>query len=187
MKLNFLLSLLVIFIGTSMTAQTKNINIGTSSILWVGKKITGSHDGTVNFKSGSLVINDGKLKGGKFVVDMNSIMVTDLEPGKGKEKLEGHLKSDDFFGTDVYPTSTIEFKTIKTTAANKYSVTADLTIKGVTEPITFDVTFDGISGNAKLNIDRTKFGIRYGSGSFFENLGDKAINNEFMLDITVKL
>jgi len=87
---------LVVALGTfSATAQNKKINVEKSSIKWVGKKVTGQHDGTINFGSGTLVFEGKKLKGGSFEVNMTSIAVSDLEAGKGKEKLEGHLKSGD--------------------------------------------------------------------------------------------
>lgn len=167
--------------------KSQNINVKTSQIKWEGKKVLGAHDGSINFKSGSVTTKNGKLTGGTFTVDMSTIVVKDLEAGKGKEKLEGHLKSDDFFGVDNYSESTLVFKNVKDLGQNKYKVTADLTIKGKTNPIEFDATFSGKEGMAKVIIDRTKYDIKYGSGSFFDNLGDKAIDNDFTLDITLKL
>ncbi len=167
-------------------AQTKKINTAKSTISWVGKKVTGQHAGTISFKDGALAFKSGKLTGGNFTVDMNSINVTDLKAGEGKEKLEGHLKADDFFGTAKYPTATLTFKTLKAKSANVYTVTADLTIKNITKPVTFDLTVNKNSATTSFNIDRTKYDIKYGSGSFFDGLGDKTIYDEFELTVNLQ-
>ncbi len=166
-----------------LTAQNKKINIEKSTIKWVGKKVTGQHDGTINFSSGTLVFEGDKLKGGSFEVNMTSIVVKDLEAGNGKEKLEGHLKSADFFGVEKYNTASLVFKTIASKGSDVYSVTADLTIKGITEPVKFDIALGAGSARTTLKINRTKYDIKYGSGSFFDNLGDKAIDDDFELII----
>jgi polyisoprenoid-binding protein YceI len=168
------------------SAQTKKVDAAKSKITWVGKKVTGEHNGTVNLKEGALVFKSNKLTGGTFTVDMNSIAASDLEAGKGKEKLEGHLKSDDFFGTEKFPTATLVFKTIKDKGNDVYAVTADLTIKGKTNPVTFDITAKGGTATTKFNVNRTKYDIKYGSGSFFDNLGDKAINDDFEVSATIQ-
>jgi len=177
---------LFLAVGTfAATAQSKAIDTKKSTIKWVGKKVTGQHEGTVNFKSGTLVLKGGKLSGGSFVVDMTSIAVSDLEAGKGKEKLEGHLKADDFFGTDKFPTAKLDFKTFAAKPNNVYTVTADLTIKGKTAPVTFDLTLGKNNATAALKIDRTKYDIKYGSKSFFEGLGDKVIDDEFEVNVNL--
>ena len=185
-KLLFMMAALV-FSLSAFGQKDQKINVITSQIPWEVKKVIGAHNGTVQFKSGSVTTNKGKLTGGSFVVDMTSITVKDLEAGKGKEKLEGHLKSDDFFGTDKFGESSLVFKNVKETGSNSYKVMADLTIKGKTHPVEFDATFNGKEGMATVTIDRTLYDIKYGSGSFFDNLGDKAIDNDFTLNITVKL
>lgn len=167
----------------TINAQTsKKVNVDKSTINWLGKKVTGQHDGTVNLKEGVLMFKNGKLAGGKFTVDMSSIATKDLE-GEWAAKLDGHLKSDDFFGTEKFPTATLVFKTVTTKANNVTTVTADLTIKGITNTVTFDMTVNGNTASTKLIIDRTKFDIKYGSGSFFDNLGDKAIYDDFELNV----
>ena len=168
----------------SMVAQTKKIITEKSKITWLGKKVTGQHEGTVNFKEGALVFKGPKLKGGSFVVDMNSLTATDLQ-GEYQTKLNGHLKNDDFFGTDKFSTSKLVFKKIAAKANNTYAVTADLTIKGITNPVTFDMVVDGNTAKTNLKIDRTKYGIKYGSGSFFDGLGDKTISDEFEVAINL--
>jgi len=179
------IALLVTFGTTIATAQNKKINTEKSKISWVGKKVTGEHSGTINFKEGTVVLKKGKLAGGSFTVNMTSIEVTDLKAGQGKEKLEGHLKADDFFGTTKFTTASIEFKTIATKSNGIYTVTADLTIKGITNPVTFDMNVTDTTASTSFKVDRTKFDIKYGSGSFFDNLGDKTISDEF--DLTVNL
>jgi len=164
-------------------AQTKKIDVKRSSIEWVGKKVTGAHNGTIAFESGSLTFKNGKLTGGSFVVDMTSITVLDLKAGSGKEKLEGHLKADDFFGVDKHKKSTLVFKTIKETGKNLYDVTADLTIKGITKQVSFSFSAEAQMARTVFNVDRTKYDIKYNSGSFFSNLGDKMINDEFELAV----
>ncbi|WP_139958101.1 YceI family protein [Flavicella sediminum] len=169
---------------TTLKKETKSIKTDESKIEWVGKKIGGQHTGDLMFKSGDLIFKGEKLVGGSFVVDMSSINVTDLS-GKMKGKLEGHLKADDFFGVDKHATSTLVFTKVKG-ANGKFAVTADITIKGITESINFDLLVKGNTATASLKVDRTKHGIKYGSSSFFDNLKDKAIDNEFELNVALK-
>lgn len=172
-------------VTVTVTAQTKKIDVAASSIEWLGKKVTGQHNGTVNFKEGALVFKGKALKGGSFTVDMNSLTATDLK-GEYQGKLNGHLKADDFFGTEKFPTATLVFKNIGAKAKDVYAVTADLTIKGITKPVTFDITVKGNSATTTFNVDRTKYGIQYNSKSIFSAIGDKAINDEFELKVTLK-
>ena len=179
------LALVVVLSTVAVTAQTKNINTTTSNIEWVGKKVTGQHNGTVNFKDGALIFKGKKLAGGIFTVDMTTLTATDLT-GEYQGKLNGHLKADDFFGTEKFPTAKLVFKTIGTKSANVYNVTADLTIKGITKPVTFELTVNGNTATTAFNVDRTKYDIRYNSKSFFESIGDKAIYDEFELKVNLK-
>ena len=179
------LALLVVLSTLSASAQTKNINPATSSIEWLGKKVTGQHNGTVNFKDGTLVFKKNILAGGSFTVNMTSLTATDLS-GEYQGKLNGHLKADDFFGTEKFPTATLVFKKIGVKSANVYNVTADLTIKGITKPVTFELTVNGNTATTAFNVDRTKYDIKYGSKSFFESIGDKAIYDEFELKVALK-
>lgn len=163
-----------------------NINLETSKIEWKGYKVLGQHDGYIKFKSGNLVFDEGKLVGGDFVVDMGSLVCTDLS-GKGKDNLEGHLKSDDFFGVANFPTSSL--KITKVTSRGKpgeYKITANLTIKSTSKEIKFNATVAEGNGIAAIKVDRSEFDIRYGSGSFFDSLGDKTIYDEFDLNIMLK-
>ena len=180
------IALLVTVATFTATAQDKKINTSKSTISWVGKKVTGQHSGNISFKDGVLNFKSNKLTGGNFTVDMNSIAVTDLKAGEGKEKLEGHLKAADFFGTDKFATSKLVFKTVTAKSAGVYTVVADLTIKNVIKPVTFDITVAKNTATAALKIDRTKYGIEYNSGSIFSGLGDKTIYDEFELTVNLQ-
>ena len=190
MKKNIFTLALALVIGFSVSATEpvneikKEVNTTTSKVTWKAYKVTGSHTGTVNLNAGSLVFNGDKLTGGEFEVDMTSLISTDLE-GEYKGKLEGHLKSDDFFGVATHPTSSLVFTEVRTSGKNSYEVTADLTIKGITKAITLDVSIYGSKATATMKVDRAQYDVRYGSGSFFENLGDKTIYDEF--DLVVDL
>ncbi|RZT00177.1 YceI family protein [Aquimarina brevivitae] len=177
---------LAIVSTTTTFAQKKEIKASESSINWTGKKVTGSHEGTLAFENGYLNFDGDKITGGEFVVDMTTLAVTDLEPGNGKEKLEGHLNSDDFFGVADHKTAKLVVNKAKK-SGDTYKVMGDLTIKGKTNPITFDLKVDGATATTSLKVDRTKYDIKYGSGSFFDNLGDKAIYDDFVLDVTLKM
>ncbi|WP_443944590.1 YceI family protein [Pedobacter sp. AW1-32] len=164
---------------------TYTVDVAKSTVTWIGKKVTGSHNGTIALKSGSINVDGKNVTGGTFVIDMNSIKDAD-----GSEKLEGHLKADDFFGTAKFPTSTFVITKVTGSGANA-TVAGNLTIKGITKPITFPATVTvGTDGTVtalagKIVVDRTKYDIKYGSKSFFDSIGDKAINDEF--EIAVKL
>ncbi|PJJ59204.1 YceI family protein [Hymenobacter chitinivorans] len=165
-----------------------------STLGWVGKKVTGQHSGTIQFKSGDVEVKGAQITGGTFVIDMNSLKVTDITDADTNGKLMGHLRSDDFFSIDKNATST--FKITKITPikgaaadANNATVTGNLTIKGITKPISFPAKIGVKNGVAAASgtatIDRTQFDIKYGSKSFFESIGDKAIDNDFTLSFNV--
>ena len=171
---------LISFSFTTIERDKKEIKVENSKVIWKGYKVTGSHEGTIALQSGILTFETDKLVGGEFVIDMTTITNTDLD-GDNKGKLEGHLKSDDFFGVTTFPTATLVFKDVKSTGKNSYAVTGDLTIKGIKNPVSFDISIYGSKATASVKIDRTKFDVRYGSTSFFDNLKDKAIYDEFDL------
>lgn len=165
------------------------INTEKSSLLWEGYKVTGKHNGSVDIHSGELVMANGQLSSGKFVIDMTTISVHDLE-GSSRTKLENHLKSDDFFGVATHPKATFTMVEASPAGqAGQYKIEGNLTIKNITKPITFDAHVSEENGmtvaTADIKVDRSKFDVRYGSGSFFDNLGDKTIYDEF--DIKVRL
>ena len=165
---------------TDVEEVKKEVNIEKSTVTWKGYKVTGSHYGTVAIQSGNLIFKGEELIGGEFTIDMTSIQSQDLE-GEYKQKLEGHLKSDDFFGVENFPTATLVFTEVQNAGKNAYKVTADLTVKGKTESVTFDLSVYGSKATANLKLDRTKFDVRYGSASFFDDLKDKTIYDEFDL------
>jgi polyisoprenoid-binding protein YceI len=168
------------------------VDINATRIEWFAEKATGKHQGTVILTSGEIYNNHGQL-GGKFVMDMNTITVTDLA-GDRKTKLEGHLKSDDFFDVKKFPVSNFEITSVipkpgAVAGEPNSSVTGKLTIKGITNEITFPATikFEGpkMLTKAEVKVDRSKFDIRYGSKTFYEDIGDKAIADEFLLKLDV--
>jgi polyisoprenoid-binding protein YceI len=173
-------------------AQSVPVDPAQSQIRWLGKKVTGSHHGTITLKSGRIVIERDALQGGQFEIDMTSIRDEDLADADYNAKLVGHLKSDDFFGVEKFPVSTFRITSVKPLRAKgaTHEITGDLTIKGITHPVTFPATLrvqDGLAqARGKISVDRTKYGIRYGSGKFFENLGDKLINDTFEIELDVR-
>ncbi len=162
-----------------------------SKVEWQAYKVTGQHNGEVNLKSGQLEFKDNLIVSGNFIVDMPSITVLDLS-GENKNKLEGHLKSPDFFGVENYPTAKFTITNAFPVGEDgKYRIKGDMTIKEDTHPVSFDamMTEEGslMIANAEFKVDRSKYNVRYGSGSFFDNLGDKTIYDEFDLNVTLKV
>ena len=163
-----------------------------SKVKWLGKKVTGQHNGTIDVKSGEILLDGKTLKGGTIEIDMTSIVNEDLKDEGYNKKLVGHLKSDDFFGVEKYPTSKFVIKSVKpiagaATGKPNYEVTGDLTIKASTQSITVpaivEVGKDDVKVKANFKIDRSKYDVRYGSTSFFDNLGDKAIHDDFEMEV----
>ena len=183
----FIIGTLALF--SNVGEKDAKVDVAASNVEWVGKKVTGQHNGTIKLTGGRLEMDDsGNLTGGLFTVDMKSIVCLDLS-GDSKGKLEGHLKSDDFFGVEKYPTSTFVITKAVPQGPGKYKVVGNVTIKGTTEEIQFPVSIEEKGGKltatADISIDRSKFDIRYGSGSFFDNLGDKTIYDNFDLTVSI--
>ena len=181
----YILALSLFVSSFAISAQNVAVNTEKSTIAWHGEKIGGEHDGTIDLKSGELTIENEAITSGNFVVDMTSIKNRDIEDAGYKAKLEGHLKSDDFFGVEKFPTSKLVITKASKFENGTAKVQADLTIKGKTEEVTFDMVQAGDNYTAELKIDRSKFDVRYGSNSFFDNLGDKAIDDIFTLTVTL--
>lgn len=182
--------------ASALQAEVSPVTIDTekSSIKWVGKKVTGQHDGTLRLKSGTARVEDGKLVGGEFQIDMTTISVRDLEDPKYNKKLTDHLHSNDFFSTDSHPVAVFKINSAEpipnaAPAAPNYNVKGTLSVKGITNEVSFPahVTIQGnearASGTAVL--DRTKWNVRYNSGKFFSGLGDKLIYDDFEVAIDV--
>ena len=182
--------LLILTIGCfftlqSFTVEKEDVKIKDSALTWVGSKVTGSHEGTIKLKSGYLTFDNNDLVGGEFAIDMTTIVCTDLS-GKGKASIESHLKSDDFFSVDKFPTASLTILDVKKKGLGQFQVSANITTKGMTQEIMFDAEIKEKTAKAKLVIDRTEFGIIYKSGNFFEELADKAIYDEFEMSIELK-
>ncbi|TYP99495.1 YceI-like domain-containing protein [Tenacibaculum adriaticum] len=167
-----------------------NVNVETSVLTWKGTKPTGAHEGTVALKSGSLVVEEGTVKSGEFVVDLNTIKCTDLGDSEYGQKLIGHLKNADFFDVEKYPTSKFVITSVEN-KDDKLAVTGNLTIKDVTKSITIPATVSEENGvvtfkSDKFNIDRADFNVKYASKKFFDNLKDKFVDDLVELSFEVK-
>jgi len=175
--------------GKSAADKTLKVDPKASTINWGAKKVTGTHAGTVPLESGTLVIDNDKLKGGSFVADIKSLVVTDVTDKEMNGKLTNHLKSDDFFSVEKHPQAKLVISSVTPKGGNAYDVTGKLTIKGITQDVKFPATVTAdakkVTANAKVAIDRTKYDIKFRSTNFFENLGDKAIDNDFTLDVSL--
>ena len=189
MKKLLLLPILAILVMAAKVATTYNVDVNSSTIVWTGYKVTGKHTGTVKVKNGNLTWDAGKLTGGSFEIDMNSITDTDLE-GEYAGKLVGHLKSDDFFGVAKYPTSKFVItKAIPQDTKGNYKIVGNLTIKEKTNEVKFLAVVSESNGtinaSGKITVDRSEYDVRFGSGSFFDGLGDKTIYDEFDLQVSL--
>jgi len=169
------------------TTKTIEVLASESRINWTGRKVTGAHNGTIGIKQGMLIMEGNTLRGGSFVIDTTSIRILDVTDPDTNAQFAGHLASDDFFSIDKFPTASLVMKTVSPKAAGVYQVDGDLTIKGITHPITFEAALvqkdDTVHASGKLIVDRTHYGIRFRSGNFFKDLGDTLIYNDFELDV----
>ncbi len=178
-------SSLVTSISAFAKVEKVDIDPAGSKISYVGKKVTGEHAGEVKVQSGTLNFDGAAFKGGEFTVDMSTINNTDLTDKEYNKKFVDHMNSADFFDTGAHKTATFKSTKVAKTKGDSYKVTGDLTIKGKTHPTTFDATVTKSNAAAVINIDRTKYDIKYGSGKFFQGLGDKMINDEFQLTVNL--
>ncbi len=179
----------VVSILSLMNVQAQEqfeISLKNSSAEWIGEKITGSHNGTINLSKAFFIFDNNTLVGGQFDMDMNSITCTDIENREYAAKLESHLKDNDFFATEEYPKSHFTITEVIFDGTS-YMITGNITIRGISQEITFPAQFHSdenlFLADATLKIDRTKHDIKYGSGSFFDGLGDRMIYDEFTLKI----
>lgn len=150
---------------TSAEGTELAINTTESKVFWLGKKVSGQHNGDILVKSGSVTVSGDQLTGGKFTLDMNSINTLDLQ-GEWKDKLDGHLKSDDFFAVATFPEAVLEITNVVGTGVSTVDVSANLTIKDITKNITFkanvtEITDASFKANADFNIKRADWGITY--------------------------
>ncbi len=189
MKKYLLLALTSVFFAFTPPVENYKVDLNRSKIEWTGKKVTGQHTGEIKLASGELKVEKQKLTSGVFELDMNSITTTDLT-GTSATKLLGHLKSDDFFSTEGNPTSKFVITKVEHQQSDKAQITGDLTIKGITNTLTFPASIKQKNGVLVaiangVKVDRTKYNIKYGSKNFMSGLGDKAIDDDFELNINI--
>ena len=170
-----------LLVSFNLFAQTKSINTETSKIKWTGREITTKiHYGSLKFLDGNISISENEVKG-KVIVDMESLNVEDLSGGS-KQRLEGHLKSDDFFSVDKHKTAKLEILSSEK-EGNMFMVNGTLTIKDISHPIKFKLDAKNNKATTKLAFDRSKYNVKFRSGNFFENLGDKLILDDIDLEV----
>jgi len=162
------------------------ISLKNSTVEWTAEKVTGSHSGTINLSNAFFIFENDALVGGQFEMHMNSIKCTDIESPEYAAKLENHLKGNDFFATEQYPTSMFKIMEVIFDGTS-YMITGNMIIRGISQEITFPAQFhrhgELFHADATLKVDRTKHDVKYGSGSFFDGLGDRMIYDEFTLKI----
>jgi len=167
-----------------MKTQKFEVVAAESNVDWVGKKVTGAHNGTIDVKEGEVILNDGKLDSGTFIIDTTSIKILDVTDPETNAQFWGHLASDDFFSLDKYPEATLNI-----TSVSGEHVNGDLTIKGTTHPVDFDIKLqlngEVLTATGKIIIDRTKYGMKFRSANYFKNLGDNLIYNDFELNVSL--
>jgi len=169
-------------------AAAYKVDVKGSTVKWTAYKVTGKHFGKISLKTGSIEMSKTKLSKASFEVDMTTLTIEDIT-GEYADKLKGHLLSDDFFSVEKHKTAKFVSTKIVPNGKGGFSVTGDLTIKGITKPITFDAAVKNeggkIVGTSAIKVDRTNYDIKYRSGKFFQDLGDKAIYDEFDLEVSL--
>jgi len=185
----FVIFLMLMGFGMTLNATEYVVDKGASNVKWEAKKVTGKHNGTISFANGTIVGTGNKISGGTFVIDMKSMANEDITNEGMRAKLMGHLASDDFFSIEKFPESKMVIKNVTPVSGNEFKFFADLTIKGITNPVEFNAkttsSGDKIEAEGVITVNRTLYGIKYGSGSFFQGLGDKAISDDFTLTFSV--
>lgn len=189
-SLFLLLTLAAALVSMTVIAPANyKVDVQNSQLEWIGRKVTGSHTGTIALQEGNLVFEGDVLTGGNFSIDMSSIACTDITDAETSAKLVGHLKSDDFFGVATHPKASFTITKVESKTKNNYEVTGDLTIKGITNQVSFPATVSVKGGTVKaeanITVDRSRFDVRFGSDSFFDNLGDKVIYDDFELALSL--
>ena len=187
MRKQILISLFIIISNNLYCQVKKSISLSESSVNWIGEKITGGqHDGTVNLLNGNFIFKNNILIGGEFTIDMNTITCLDIENPKYANKLVAHLKDEDFFATNKFPTSSFVISNV-VYDGQSYMITGDITIRGLSQEITFSTDFHNdekkFIADATIAIDRTKHDVKHRSKYFFDDLGDRIINDEFIIKV----
>tara|TARA_R110002072_G_scaffold64203_2_gene159294 strand:+ start:140462 stop:141040 length:579 start_codon:yes stop_codon:yes gene_type:complete len=191
MKNTIFASILFLLVGVASTqasgkVSTMKVDVKSSKIDWLGKKVTGKHNGTVKLKSGEVVLDGDKIKSGNIVVDMTTIKVLDLQ-GEWAQKLVGHLNSGDFFKVGEFKTASFSITKANKTGKNTYKVEGNLKIKDISKKQTVTLKRKGNSFSGDLVFDRTDYNVKYGSGKFFTDLGDKMIHDKVSLGLDINL
>ena len=186
--IKFITTITLTLISISFSySQSLNANKTQSLIRWYGEELTGkTHFGNLSFKEGQIELQDGLIIGGNFVVNMTSLSVEDLSGGS-KARLEGHLRSDDFFSVDKYPEATLKITQKAKIEGDVQKLYGELTIKGTKHAVDFSIILvDKKTATANLTFDRSKYNVRFRSGSFFENLGDKLILDDIRMEVSLQ-
>ena len=186
---------ITVFVSILTAADTLQVDLVNSQIKWIGRKVTGEHSGTLNLSEGWVEMEKNIVSGGQLVFDMASISNTDIESPEWKQKLEDHLKSEDFFHTDSFPHAILEIKgrqsLIIENSKKSDQILADLTIRGITHeiklPLDLTQSQNNFNAEGSVDIDRTLYNIQYKSGKFFDDLGDKLIYDNFTVQFTVQI
>lgn len=172
-------------VAENVASKDYDISTDESVVNWSAEGVGHGHNGTIAVKSGSFTMKDDKIESGEIVIDMPSINILSIEDEEEKGKLYGHLTTGDFFSVEEFPTATL----IITDGSDMNNVKGDLTIKDKTNEVTFALSTAEENGKltltTQLSVDRTKYGIIYSSGNFFEDLGDHLIDDNFDFDITI--
>ncbi len=177
--------ILLSFTNLYLFGQNKNINLQLSKIKWTGKEITTkTHYGSLKFTSGNILFENDEIVSGEFIVDMLSLINEDLT-GRSKDYLENHLRSEDFFSVEEYPRSSLKITSAEKIDIDKYEVTGDLTIKGITKSTNFILSLNNEGATVEMVFDRSKFDVKHRSSSFFSNLGDKLIYDDIELEVSL--
>lgn len=169
-----------------------------SRIKWTGtNSITKKeHSGTIKIQQGTVIMKNNDLADGGVTIDMTSINSTDQENEKSKQNLDKQLKSDDFFAVETYPEAKFIITNVipeipgnLSTSTKEYEIWGNLTIKGLTKgikiPAQATLVNKQIMASSIFQVDRTEWGVIYGSGKFFKSLGDAAIDDMIIFDISI--
>jgi polyisoprenoid-binding protein YceI len=172
-----------------MKSKKFKVVTAQSNINWSGRKLTGTHNGTIAIKEGTFVFDKDKLTCGEFIIDTASIKILDVIDPVTNAQFVGHLASDDFFASDQYPEAWFGISSAEPTGNHNYNIAGDLTIKGITHPVMFNAMINisdrALTASGKIIINRTLYGMKFRSGSFFKNLGDALIYDEFELNVDI--
>ncbi|MCF7807032.1 MAG: YceI family protein [Candidatus Marinimicrobia bacterium] len=193
---NIMSALLLLLISVGLNGQSQVLRVDTenSIIEWMGSKVTGRHTGVIDLQEGLVEFENDRITGGRFTFDMRSIENTDMPPGERRQKLETHLKAADFFDVAKYPTAV--FRVISATPSRLglpgetiYQISGDLTIKGITHVVNFEaivnLTDKMATAKGDIVVDRTRYNMKYRSGSVFDGLGDRMIHDDFKVSFNL--